>query len=147
MEASRTQSHTRLISEAPCDLKVTDESQMKASHSSHCSSRKHGYMSPSACWGFPGPTVCCTCLISKQDGVTDAAVGQEIPDVEVVSQERWVPCERPEPTDSSLRWHQIMMQGLYFFPSVPAYPSFQIFPPVLVLGKGRESTYHQASRK
>lgn len=29
VEASRTQPHTRLISEAPCDLKVTDESQMK----------------------------------------------------------------------------------------------------------------------
>lgn len=44
MEASLPQPHTRLISEAPCELKVTDETQMKASHGSHCSSCKHGYI-------------------------------------------------------------------------------------------------------
>lgn len=117
MEASLPQPHTRLISEAPCELEVTDESQMKASHGSHCSSCKHRYIQvPLPAGAFQGQlSAVHGLLISKQDGVTDADVGQEIPDVEVMSQERWVPCERPEPTDSSVRWHQIMMQSLYFF--------------------------------
>lgn len=83
MEASHTQPHTRPISEAPCDLKVTDESQMKASHGSHCSSHKHGYIRASLPAGaFQGLlSAVHGLLISKQDGVTDADVGQEIPDV------------------------------------------------------------------
>lgn len=150
MEASLPQPHTRLISEAPCELEVTDESQMKASHGSHCSSCKHRYIQvPLPAGAFQGQLSAVHGLhISKQDGVTDADVGQEIPDVEVMSQERWVPCERPEPTDSSVRWHQIMMQSLYFF-FLHCLPisHFKFFPTMLVLGKGRESTYRQASRK